>query len=326
MSDPLSSNELYSTQVTRTSPLSLIESAFSGQTFLWNPTPVPSSSIKYTDISESDITAIHTTLNSNQSPTGQPEVVWIEQNSLTNYVVHSTAQQLAQRDFLESRFMFDIDPVTEYEAFLKNLNISTDTPIKALTVVTDPHLDCLFQFLCSPQMTMDRIHQLTQTLTKMYGETVSLNEETYNSFPTVANLKTISESSLREEGFGYRSKYLSKTSNQILQNNPSIPSQEDSSIRENLLEYYGVGDKVADCVMAYSYADPSAIPIDTWMKTLAETLPPEPQNLSNYTDYQQVLQVSFRDNKGTLDQLFAYELLTGKDNDVLSHLEPVQGM
>lgn len=80
-------------------------------------------------------------------------------------------------------------------------------------------------------------------------------EHVYYDFPNPAALADPSvEQSLRQLGFGYRSKYIQATAHSIAHAKPSgwlssLRKQSYPVAKESLLELSGVGPKVADCVV-----------------------------------------------------------------------------
>lgn len=297
--------------------ISIIESAFCGQTFLWNTGLIPEDT-SYTETSKENTHIIHTTVNSKQSPTGSPEIVWIIE-SMDETFIHSTSEALCY-SFLDSRFDTDTNPVLEFERFISNLGLPRDylhkDDIPHITLVSDPPLDCLIEFICSQQMSMDRIHTLNNTLKEEFGSSCTIGDHTFHAYPTLDQLKEVDEGQFRDLSFGYRSQYIVNTVEQIDMGEPDLPEKSTNlsrtELHNQLSEYYGVGDKIADCVQLYSY-NHSVVPMDTWTKKLAEALEPE-QDLSTYSNYQQTLEPHFRPNKEGLDQLFAYDLLTTDDH------------
>ena len=88
-----------------------------------------------------------------------------------------------------------------------------------------------------------------------YGEKQVFDGLDFYTFPTVEKLADASENGLRECGLGYRAKYVQATAKKIrdekinLEDLKNLPYLE---ARKKLLEFSGVGLKVADCVLLFS--------------------------------------------------------------------------
>ncbi|KAF3905960.1 hypothetical protein ABW21_db0202501 [Orbilia brochopaga] len=161
--------------------------------------------------------------------------------------------------------------------------------------------ECLVGFICSSNNNISRISQMVDKLCATFGTPLgtimhtpittsppltstaasTLNSPssdtpvTYYSFPTIASLTPPSvESTLRKLGFGYRAKYLHQTA--ILLH--SLPATHLNDLRnlkshreahDALLEFTGVGPKVADCVCLMSLDKMGAVPVDTHVWQIA---------------------------------------------------------
>ena len=74
---------------------------------------------------------------------------------------------------------------------------------------------------------------------------------------------------LQECGLGYRAKYVQATAKKIyeekidLEDLKNLPYLE---ARKKLVEFSGVGLKVADCVLLFSLEKMEAFPVDVWVK------------------------------------------------------------
>ena len=88
-------------------------------------------------------------------------------------------------------------------------------------------------------------------------------------FPTVERLSNASEKGLQECGLGYRAKYVQATAKKIHTENinlESLKSMTYAEARKVLLDFSGVGLKVADCVLLFSLEKMEAFPVDVWVK------------------------------------------------------------
>lgn len=135
-----------------------------------------------------------------------------------------------------------------------------------LRIIQDEFFPCLISYLCSPQMRIPRIKQMHNEIAREYGEKVSYEDETLLRFPNREELSEATEDELRELGIGYRAKYISETLD-ILQNDfehSKMDKMDYVEAREYLKNLYGVGNKVADCVLLFSKGFHEAYPLDTW--------------------------------------------------------------
>jgi N-glycosylase/DNA lyase len=72
-----------------------------------------------------------------------------------------------------------------------------------------------------------------------------------------------------ECGLGYRAKYVLETSRRMLENNfsfESLKKMQYQQAKKALVDFPGVGLKVADCVLLFSLGRHQAFPVDVWVK------------------------------------------------------------
>jgi N-glycosylase/DNA lyase len=85
----------------------------------------------------------------------------------------------------------------------------------------------------------------------------------------VEKLTVASENGLRECGLGYRAKYVQGTAKKIFEtsfNLETLKTMPYTEAKKALLEFPGVGAKVADCVLLFSLDKTEAFPVDVWVK------------------------------------------------------------
>jgi N-glycosylase/DNA lyase len=138
--------------------------------------------------------------------------------------------------------------------------------------------ECLVSFLCSSNNNIPRITKILQSIRYEYGEKCCTykGEDNY-SFPSLATLHNkATEADLRGKcGMGYRAKYLIGTMNilhsrggeKYLQDLRSVA--DPNVVQERLLEFPGVGRKVADCIALFSLRSVNAIPVDVHVWKIA---------------------------------------------------------
>src|SRR5208337_4645893 len=91
----------------------------------------------------------------------------------------------------------------------------------------------------------------------------------FYAFPTVSKLAFASEDALRECGLGYRAKYVQATAKKIYEEKIELESLKTLpylDAMKMLVEFSGVGLKVADCVLLFSLEKMGAFPVDVWIK------------------------------------------------------------
>eukprot|EP01132_Coremiostelium_polycephalum_P005363 gene5363-6692_t len=147
----------------------------------------------------------------------------------------------------------------------------SDTYIKfkGLRLIRQDPLECLMSFICSQNNNITRISKMVNQLKSNYGTKIgTYRNDDFYAFPTLEQLQTIKESSLNELGFGYRSKFIVKSSGMIKEKGGntwlnSLRLKNHNESHTELTSLMGVGQKVADCVCLFSLDKLDIVPIDT---------------------------------------------------------------
>ncbi|OLZ40337.1 8-oxoguanine DNA glycosylase [Natrinema saccharevitans] len=149
---------------------------------------------------------------------------------------------------------------------------------RGLRLVQDPPFGTLIAFICSAQMRVSRIHGMVSALAREYGSSIAFDGETYDAFPTPAQLAAATEADLRDLGLGYRAPYVVRTAEMVADGEAHPAAARDleyEAAREYLTQFVGVGEKVADCVLLFSLGFDEAVPLDTWIRSAIEEYYPD---------------------------------------------------
>ncbi|ODQ63720.1 DNA glycosylase [Nadsonia fulvescens var. elongata DSM 6958] len=132
----------------------------------------------------------------------------------------------------------------------------------------------LISFICSTNNNIKRISQMVENLCTHFGTYLNQhNGIRYFDFPTAQQLAfdDTTEARLRALGFGYRAKYIYQTARMVA----AHPNQESwlfdlrqmsyPDTHAELVQFMGVGPKVADCVCLMSLDKSDIVPVDTHM-------------------------------------------------------------
>jgi len=151
-------------------------------------------------------------------------------------------------------------------------------------------LECLFGTICSTNNNEARTAKMIQSLRENYGSLLYTSPETdgnggkkYFSFPTLQQMQAITETKLKDLGFGYKSRLICAAIKQVADKGGldwllSLKALSRDKAVVEITTLSGVGKKVADCVCLYSLDKLDAVPIDTHMWTLAQKYSPALQD------------------------------------------------
>lgn len=159
-----------------------------------------------------------------------------------------------------------------------------DAPLRAaraacrgLRLLRQPAWECLASFICSSTKQIVQIQQIVALLCERHGAPVPAPEsqvEAY-AFPTISAIAGCTERQLRDCKLGFRAPYLLGTARMLESGAVSleaIEALETPAAREVLMEFPGVGRKVADCVLLFGYGRQDAFPVDVWVQKALQRL------------------------------------------------------
>ncbi len=152
--------------------------------------------------------------------------------------------------------------------------------------------ETLISFLISQQNNIPRIRRCIRLLCEAYGTPLDGSPDLH-SFPTAEALAAADEEALRRCNLGYRAKYVLAAARSVAGGQISldaIRNMEFPEAREALMEFYGVGVKVADCVCLFALHHLEAFPVDTHIRQVLEREYPEGFPFSAYAPLAGILQ------------------------------------
>ncbi|AXU10647.1 8-oxoguanine DNA glycosylase [Parvimonas micra] len=175
---------------------------------------------------------------------------------------------------------FDLN--TDYKEIRKVLSNNEILPKameygEGIRILNQNHFEMLISFIISANNMIPRIKKSIEVISMRYGKFICEDENRkYYSFPTVEELSRATVEDLREFAkVGFRDKRIFDTVNMILNEKIDLDNFENLEtdiLREELLKFSGVGNKVADCIMLFSYKRGEVFPVDVWIKRVMEEL------------------------------------------------------
>lgn len=175
---------------------------------------------------------------------------------------------------------FDLN--TDYKEIRKVLSNNEILPKameygEGIRILNQNHFEMLISFIISANNMIPRIKKSIEVISMRYGKFICEDENRkYYSFPTVEELSKATVEDLREFAkVGFRDKRIFDTVNMILNEKIDLDNFENLEtdiLREELLKFSGVGNKVADCIMLFSYKRGEVFPVDVWIKRVMEEL------------------------------------------------------
>nr|CAA9274434.1 hypothetical protein AVDCRST_MAG63-3127 [uncultured Armatimonadetes bacterium] len=134
--------------------------------------------------------------------------------------------------------------------------------------------ECFFSFLCASVAPIARISGMLRGVASAYGQPLGcVGGVTLWAFPTTTQLAEADEEALRALGLGFRARRVEEAAGVLAELPPetlsALRGRPHADAKRELMRFFGVGEKIADCVALFSLDQDDAIPVDTHVWRMA---------------------------------------------------------
>lgn len=193
-----------------------------------------------------------------------------------NYKLYVKSNKL---DNLENVIREYLDLDRDYKSIMDKIRVMDSTLAKyldnslGLKMIKQDKLECIISYVISQNNSVRNIQMSLNMLSEAYGEKVEFLNREYYLFPKLDRLVSLSLEDFRKCKVGFRDKYLVGIIESI--NNGSfdlnmIDSLNTEEALQYLINFKGIGMKVASCILLFSYQRFNVYPVDTWVKKFME--------------------------------------------------------
>ncbi|GHU55618.1 8-oxoguanine DNA glycosylase [Clostridia bacterium] len=136
-----------------------------------------------------------------------------------------------------------------------------------IRILNQERFECILSFIISQNNQIPRIKKCIGNLCEKYGADIGGEY----AFPDISILAKLSEYDFNELRVGFRAKYLADAVYRI-QNNLININCDDSygEIKRELLDTKGIGAKVSNCILLFSFGKRASFPVDVWVRRVVE--------------------------------------------------------
>ncbi len=173
------------------------------------------------------------------------------------------------------RNYFDLDRDYNY---IKNI-LSADKTLKkaaefasGIRVLRQDAWECLCSFIISQNNNIPRIKGIINRLCQVFGEPL---ENGFYTFPSADRIASLTVEELAPLRSGFRAKYIIDAAKRVASGETDlkrISEMKSDVARGELTKIYGVGEKVADCVLLFGMGHINVLPKDVWIKRVLSEL------------------------------------------------------
>lgn len=154
--------------------------------------------------------------------------------------------------------------------FLQNKDVHTNKALNknsGLRIVNQDFQQTLLSFILSSNKSIKGVRKAVRDLSKKYGRDIKVDGIKINLFPLIEDLILLKEEDFRELGFGYRAKFFHNAVQRLVEIDIIANSNEDN-VRNSLMQFDGIGEKIAECIMVFGLGFREITPLDVWGKRI----------------------------------------------------------
>ena len=154
-------------------------------------------------------------------------------------------------------------------------SISRDEVVKSavkhfwgLRLLRQDPFQCYISFIASSNSNIQKIRFVLQNICKKFGTKIRFEEREFFLFPEPGILAKAKNNDLLKCGLGYRSKSVKEAASAVISGEIDFDYLKKTNYqiaKESLVKIFGIGNKIADCIMLFSLDKLEAFPLDRWM-------------------------------------------------------------
>ncbi len=173
----------------------------------------------------------------------------------------------------ESYFRKYFDLSTDYGAIIQGVSVNDFMRDainfgRGIRILRQPHFETLISFIISANNNILRIQGILKRMCEALGEKCEFVGKIYHAFPTPQAIASRGAEFFRELGAGYRADSIVQAARKVADgfDLDAVQNLCMTDARAALMSFKGVGPKVCDCILLFSYGRSEAFPVDTWME------------------------------------------------------------
>ncbi len=166
-------------------------------------------------------------------------------------------------------FRFD-DNFQKIKNQLSKDNVVKDAIEKfpGMRILRQDPFQCYISFIVSSNSNIPNIQTRLEKLCHTFGEKKIIQDKEFFLFPEPEILANASIENIAKCGLGYRTKYVKEAAIAVdkgIIDFPSLKKLDYQDARNTLCQVFGIGKKVADCILLFSLDKLEAVPLDRWV-------------------------------------------------------------
>ena len=154
---------------------------------------------------------------------------------------------------------------------------------KGIRILKQDIFETTISYIISQRRSIPSITTSVERISKLCGKKIKEPklespfaaplEKEYYAFPTPEELNKLPYKDLENTGVGYRAPYIARAAEEFSSGKldpEALSSLSDDALYKALTAMYGVGTKVANCVMLFAFARTGRFPVDVWIQRIED--------------------------------------------------------
>lgn len=182
-----------------------------------------------------------------------------------------------------------LDLGRDYEAIVDSIDkndiylLEASSFGRGIRILKQDIFETTVSYIISQRRSIPSITTSVERISKLCGKKIPVPKlgkpfekplcEEYYAFPTPEELNKLPFAELENTGVGYRAPYIARAVEDFASGKldpASLESLPDEELYKVLTGMYGVGTKVANCIMLFAFARTGRFPVDVWIQRIED--------------------------------------------------------
>ncbi len=144
---------------------------------------------------------------------------------------------------------------------------------KGIRILNQELWETVISFIISASNNIPRIKKIIGLLCSNFGESHTYQGSVYYSFPSPERIAQLSLEELSVIRAGFRDKYILDCARKVVSGETdleAIKSMTTPEAKKALMNIWGIGNKVSDCILLFGLGRCDSFPVDVWIKRVME--------------------------------------------------------
>lgn len=162
------------------------------------------------------------------------------------------------------RIVNSINPRDEYL-------VAAGAAAQGIRILRQDPWEAMASFIISQRNNIPRIKKTIERICEKWGEPIPYKGSVVYTFPRPEVLENVDPVELEDTGAYYRAEYLISAAKNHSGRADAWAAKDHQEAYNHLIQFHGIGPKVANCICLFGLHHLGAFPKDTWIAKIEET-------------------------------------------------------